>query len=72
MEAHVIAESVRLLGDLSNGGNAILADWRNGVEFVMAELAQKVQCWSTLPWKLCGLAHPSPESAQACAAQCLE
>lgn len=38
---------------------------------ITATLLVKCAHWSTLPWKLCGLAHPCGEIAQQCAQQCL-
>ena len=51
---------------------ASLRDWHAGAAHVMAGLALKLACWSTLPWKLAGLAHHDLVNARAAAKTCLD
>ena len=50
----------------------VLEDVSRCTAAMQGYVAQKLQCWNVLPWKLCGIAHPNPARSRQCASACLQ
>ena len=51
--------------------NQLMQEWNTAKDYLSAVLLTKIACWTTLPWKLCGIAHHDLTKARACAQECL-
>ena len=51
--------------------DAIVSDYRIGTAHMELTIQQKLFCWTTLPWKLCGLGSPNEATARRIAVECL-
>ena len=50
----------------------LIAEYKAGLARLEAGVLQKLQNWSTLPWKLCGMGHADPEIARSVASWCIQ
>ena len=50
----------------------LMKDFEFGKSFLVFGLTSKMAFWSSLPWKLCGIAHHFPSVARRCAKECIE
>ena len=70
--SNFLAELLPLCMELSEpDADHILSDYRVGAAHMELTIQQKLFCWTTLPWKLCGLGAPAEGTARRIAAECL-
>eukprot|EP00972_Heterocapsa_arctica_P004349 646543-Heterocapsa_arctica.AAC.1 len=50
----------------------IFSDFELGIMFMSEYASQKLECWTTLPWRLAALADPDTEQARRSAVSCLD
>ena len=69
LTVHLLPHSVQLSdAELAK----VLTEFRAGLGWLQSSVTQKMKCWTTLPWKLCGLGHAREEIAREVAQWCTQ
>eukprot|EP00971_Amphidinium_carterae_P014156 279088-Amphidinium_carterae.1 len=76
MQALTAFHGMRVLPDCSElpaaGAGKLIAEFKTACAHLETNISQKLRCWQALPWKLCGMAHPSAAIARGVATACID
>ena len=68
----LIDSRVCMAGLSAEESGQIAVDWDNARSHLEMALRAKTAFWQELPWRLCGLGHPSPDLARQCGRACMD